>query len=295
MKATRKRKSFRDSGFFEGAENGNTSFDHDAFKVTPAEDEEGIEPTTLSFGDLDSSTAAKRPRLDSALSGSRIIPKPSPPSFHNLSVLSPPPTSSPQRPSSSHKVIFTTPRSQITRRIQDEPPSTCSPQTRLQLHREDINRFLSSPAKSVIFESSFDDPYLDFENSPTKVPQFQDGSDDVVLRYAYGSPAKRETKRRNYWRRLHSGFDPADIEGEQNDATEVYGVDLGYIYRASLQEGPNESEKLEDDDDNDTDYQEEENGGSETESSASEETEGEALGDPFEWPKDEPFSELSPP
>jgi len=306
MKANRKRKSFRDSGFYEDTEGGNTSFDNDAFKVGPVDDEEGIQPFTFTFPELDPSLTAKRPRLDSALSESRIIPKPPPPSFHNLSIISPPPSSSPQRPpSSSRKVIFTTPRSQITRRIQDEPPPTCSPQTRLQLHREDINRFLSSPAKSVVFESSFDDPYLDFENSPAKFPQFQDGSDDVVLRYAYGSPAKRETKRRNYWRRLHSGFDPADIEGEQNDATEVYGVDLGYIYRASLQEGTNEMDKGDDDDDeNDTDYQEDERAESETGSSTSDETEGWApLAEPFELSKgeeeeeeeEENFNELSPP
>ena len=299
-KVNRKRKSFRDSGFYEDSESGNT-FNNGASKAGYVDDEDGIQPSTLTFAELDPSLVAKRPRLDSALSESRIIAKPPPPSFYNLSIISPPPSSSPQRPpSSGRKVIFTTPRSQITRRIQDEPPSTCSPQTRLQLHREDINRFLSSPAKSVIFESSFDDPYLDFENSPPKFPQFQDGSDDVVLRYAYGSPAKRETKRRNYWRRLHSGFDPADIEGEENDATEVYGVDLGYIYRASLQEGPNEMDKGEDDDDeNDADYQEDEDTGSETESSTSDETEGWApLAEPFELSKgkeEDTFNELSPP
>jgi forkhead transcription factor HCM1 len=291
IKANRKRKSFRDSGFYEGPESANTSLDSDAFKGTPGDDEEGVQPTSLSFPELDPSLAMKRPRLDSALSDSRIIAKPPPPSFHNLSIISPPPSSSPQRPQSSgRKVIFTTPRSQITRRIQDEPPSTCSPQTRLALHREDINRFLSSPAKSVIFESSFDDPYLDFENSPAKFPQFQDGQDDVVLRYAYGSPAKRETKRRNYWQRLHSGFDPADIEGEQNDATEVYGVDLGYICRASLQDAPDKDE----DDENDADYQEDELAESESESSSSDETEEEVVAEE-PWQAEESCDGLSPP
>ena len=221
IKGNRKRKSFRDSGYF-GTPDGHEFFSHDAFKLThPDQVEDDDIPAT--------NTENKRPRLDATLSESRIIAKPPPHSFHNLSIISPPPSSSPQRPFSARKAIFTTPRAQITRL--DAPP-TCSPQTRLQLHRDDINRYLSSPAKSVIFESSFDDPYLDFEKSPAK---FHEGPDDVVLRYAYGSPAKRETKRRNYWRRLHSGFDPADIEGEVTDATEVYGVDLGYIYRASYQ------------------------------------------------------------
>ena len=264
----------------------------------PTDDEEGISAMTLNFSE---NNTTKRPRLDAALSESRIIAKPPPHSFHNLSIISPPPSSSPQRAplSSIRKVIFTTPRSQITRRIQDAPPSTCSPQTRLQLHREDINRYLSSPAKSVIFESSFDDPYLDFENSPAKFPQFHDGTDDVVLRYAYGSPAKRETKRRNYWRRLHSGFDPADIDGEADaDATEVYGVDLGYLCRASLQK--ESDEKSEDEDDEaDADYREEEHE-SETESSEDsdedEEDEADILGS-LEWGKEheDAFDELSPP
>src|SRR5277367_538233 len=231
MKGNRKRKSIRDRGYFGTPEAPDHSFDSDAFRIDPADDDDTI--------DVHSYNDSKRPRLDTTLSESRIIAKPPQHSFHNLSIISPPPSSSPQRAplSSARKVVFTTPRSQISRRLQDEPPSTCSPQTRLQLHREDINRYLSSPAKSVIFESSFDDPYMDFENSsPAKFPQFTDGgNDDVVLRYAYGSPAKRETKRRNYWRRLHSGFDPADIDEEgEGDATEVYGVDLGYIYRASM-------------------------------------------------------------
>ena len=280
-KGNRKRKSFRDSGYF-GTPDGpeSSSFENDALNYSET-------------------NTTKRPRLDAALSESRIIAQPPPHSFHNLSIISPPPSSSPQRAplSSIRKVVFTTPRSQITRRIQDAPPSTCSPQTRLQLHREDINRYLSSPAKSVIFESSFDDPYLDFENSPAKIPQFHDGPDDVVLRYAYGSPAKRETKRRNYWRRLHSGFDPADIDGDADaDATEVYGVDLSYLYRASLQK-ENDEKGNDEDDEADTDYQEEEHE-SETESSedSDEDDEDDFLGS-LEWGKEheEAFNELSPP
>jgi hypothetical protein len=206
--------------------------------------------------------------------------------------------------SSARKVAFTTPRAQISRRLQEAPPSTCSPQTRLQLHREDINRYLSSPAKSVIFESSFDDPYLEFENSPAKFQQFHDGPDDVVLRYAYGSPARRETKRRNYWRRLHSGFDPADIDGEgDGDATEVYGVDLGYIYRASLKndkddKAEGEDEEAEDAEEVDGDYHEEHDSDTETEvsSSSSSDEEEEVVGS-LEWDEEyeEAFNELSPP
>jgi len=315
MKGNRKRKSFRDSGYFGTPEAPDHSFDSDAFKIPLADDEDTIE--VHSYND------SKRPRLDTTLSESRIIAKPPPHSFHNLSIISPPPSSSPQRAplSSARKVVFTTPRSQISRRLQDEPPSTCSPQTRLQLHREDINRYLSSPAKSVIFESSFDDPYMDFENaSPARFPQFTDGgNDDVVMRYAYGSPAKRETKRRNYWRRLHSGFDPADIDGEaEGDATEVYGVDLGYIYRASMAkeqtsepkgkvdvsgekedaeeevvEDQEEEEEEEESDDADEDYEEE------TGSESSEEGEAEeddVFGSP-DWGREleEAFNELSPP
>lgn len=295
-KGNRKRKSFRDSGYF-GTPDGPepSSFENDAFRTALA-DEEGISAMTLNFSE---NNTTKRPRLDAALSESRIIARPPPHSFHNLSIISPPPSSSPQRAplSSTRKVVFTTPRSQITRRIQDAPPSTCSPQTRLQLHREDINRYLSSPAKSVIFESSFDDPYLDFENSPAKAPQFHDGPDDVVLRYAYGSPAKRETKRRNYWRRLHSGFDPADIDGEADaDATEVYGVDLGYIYRASLTK--ESDDKGEDDEDEaDTDYQEEEHESETGSSEDSDEDEEDDILGSLEWGKEheEAFNELSPP
>jgi forkhead transcription factor HCM1 len=307
MKGNRKRKSFRDSGYFGTPEAPDHSFNSDAFRASP-EDEDEVH----SFND------SKRPRLDTTLSESRIIAKPPPHSFHNLSIISPPPSSSPQRAplSSGRKVVFTTPRSQISRRLQDEPPSTCSPQTRLQLHREDINRYLSSPAKSVIFESSFDDPYMDFENSsPAKFPQFTDGgNDDVVMRYAYGSPAKRETKRRNYWRRLHSGFDPADIDGEgEGDATEVYGVDLGYIYRASMakeqtsepkveiEEGEKVDEETEeaaeeDSDETDEDYEEETGSEGSEEGEAEEEDDEDALGS-LDWGREleEAFNELSPP
>lgn len=136
---------------------------------------------------------------------------------------------------------------------------------------------------------------MDFEKSPAK---FQEGPDDVVLRYAYGSPAKRETKRRNYWRRLHSGFDPADIEGEVTDATEVYGVDLGYIYRASLQnEGDVETNEVnEKEDEEDPDYVAPE---SEADSSSDTDAEAEAndnLDDP-EWGQEheEAWNKLSPP
>ena len=162
---------------------------------------------------------------------------------------------------------------------------------------------------------------MDFENaSPARFPQFTDGgNDDVVMRYAYGSPAKRETKRRNYWRRLHSGFDPADIDGEaEGDATEVYGVDLGYIYRASMAkeqtsepkgkvdvsgekedaeeevvEDQEEEEEEEESDDADEDYEEE------TGSESSEEGEAEeddVFGSP-DWGREleEAFNELSPP
>jgi len=121
---------------------------------------------------------------------------------------------------------------------------------------------------------------LDFEKSPAK---FHEGPDDVVLRYAYGSPAKRETKRRNYWRRLHSGFDPADIEGEVTDATEVYGVDLGYIYRASMQnEGDVDNVEVnEKEDEEDPDYvvQEESESDSSSDGTADNEAEVEADGD----------------
>jgi forkhead transcription factor HCM1 len=291
-KGNRKRKSFRDSGYF-GTPDGPDAFDHNGFRNGQDDDITSMSTFTDQI--------SKRPRLDSTLSESRIIARPPPHSFHNLSIISPPPSSSPQRPplSSARKVAFTTPRAQITRRLQEAPPSTCSPQTRLQLHREDINRYLSSPAKSVIFESSFDDPYLDFENSPAKFQQFHDGPDDVVLRYAYGSPAKRETKRRNYWRRLHSGFDPADIDGEgDGDATEVYGVDLEYIYRASLQN--DKDDKEDDDDEADGDYREEEDdNGTETEvdeSSSSESEEEDVVGS-LEWDQEieEAFNELSPP
>jgi forkhead transcription factor HCM1 len=292
-KGDRKRKAFRDSGYF-GTPDGPDGFDHDGFRTTDDEDHGTYHDTS------------KRPRLDSTLSESRIIARPPPHSFHNLSIISPPPSSSPQRPpmSSARKVAFTTPRAQISRRLQEAPPSTCSPQTRLQLHREDINRYLSSPAKSVIFESSFDDPYLEFENSPAKFQQFHDGPDDVVLRYAYGSPARRETKRRNYWRRLHSGFDPADIDGEgDGDATEVYGVDLGYIYRASLKndkddKAEGEDEEAEDAEEVDGDYHEEHDSDTETEvsSSSSSDEEEEVVGS-LEWDEEyeEAFNELSPP
>ena len=153
---------------------------------------------------------------------------------------------------------------------------------------------------------------MDFENSsPAKFPQFTDGgNDDVVMRYAYGSPAKRETKRRNYWRRLHSGFDPADIDGEgEGDATEVYGVDLGYIYRASMgkeqtsetkefvgesENGEGEEDATEDESEADEDYEED------TVSESSEEGEGEddedVLGS-LVWGREleEAFDEVSPP
>src|SRR5579859_260485 len=287
IKGNRKRKSFRDSGYF-GTPDGPEFFTHDAFKLTDPDQGDQVEED-----DTHTTIEVKRPRLDTALSESRIIAKPPPHSFHNLSIISPPPSSSPQRPFSARKAIFTTPRAQITRL--DAPP-TCSPQTRLQLHREDINRYLSSPAKSVIFESSFDDPYLDFEKSPAK---FQEGPDDVVLRYAYGSPAKRETKRRNYWRRLHSGFDPADIEGEVTDATEVYGVDLGYIYRASLQnEGDTEINEREDEEE-DPDYivqESESDSNSDTDIDADIEV-GEPMTGVPEWSQEheEAFNELSPP
>jgi hypothetical protein len=294
-KGNHKRKSFRDSGYF-GTPDGPEGFFEEGFGA-PLENEETSASMTLNF----SENTFKRPRLDSTLSESRIIAKPQPHSFHNLSIISPPPSSSPQRAplSSARKVIFTTPRAQITRRLQDAPPSSCSPQTRLQLHREDISRYLSSPAKSVIFESSFDDPYLEFENSPAKF-QFHDGPDDVVLRYAYGSPAKRETKRRNYWRRLHSGFDPADIDGEaETDATEVYGVDLGYIYRASLQnDNDNDTEDKVEDEDEETDasYHDEGEETDSDDSSDSDEDEEDILGS-LEWGKEheDAFNELSPP
>lgn len=292
-KDARKRKCFRDSGYFGTPEGGlEPSFDEDSLRIVPTDDED-IPSLQLS------ETFSKRPRLDTTLSDSRIIARPPPPSFHNLAVISPPPSSSPQRapPNSARKVIFTTPRAQITRRPQDDPPSTCSPQTRLQLHREDINRYLSSPAKSVIFESSYDDPYLDFGNSPVKF-QFQDSPDDVVLRYAYGSPAKRETKRRNYWRRLHSGFDPAELDGEEGDATEVYGVDLEYIYRSSLQKGKENEEKKEDEDDDPTDgdYQEEDFATESSSDSDTEEDDDDVLGS-VKWGQEheEAFNELSPP
>lgn len=313
-KGSRKRKSFRDSGYFSTPDpNDTTSASFDTTNILmppPHTDDDSIIVMDLSYADT-SSTNTKRPRLDAALSESRIIAKPPPPSFHNLSIISPPPSSSPQRgPLSTRKVLFTTPRAQISRRLQEAPPSTCSPQTRLQLHREDINRYLSSPAKSVIFENSFDDPYLlEWENSPGKnaTPATfvgGDSGDDVVLRYAYGSPARREVKRRNYWRRQVSGFDPADIDGEgENDATEVYGVDLGYIYRSTLQkkteaeedkaETGQEEEDDDADEDEDEDYKEEEN---ETESEDSSEDGEGVLGSP-EWGKEheEAFNELSPP
>ena len=154
----------------------------------------------------------------------------------------------------------------------------------------------------MIFESSFDDPYLDFENSPAKF-HFHDGPDDVVLRYAYGSPAKRETKRRNYWRRLHSGFDPADIDGEgENDATEVYGVDLQYIYRSSLQKSSDKEKPEDEDDEVDGDYQEEEHDGEDTENSSDNDTidddsdDSDVLGSvKWEQEHEEAFNELSPP
>ena len=281
-KGNRKRKSLRDSDCFDTFKGAEMKVARDNSKIAHTDDD--IPPSSPSTNEVTS----KRPRLEEALSESRIIPKPAPHSFHNLSIISPPPSSSPQRPLSSCQIIFTTPQAQITRRVQDEPPSTFSPQTRLQLHREDINRYLSSPAKSVILESSFEDPYLDLENTPAKY-HFHD-NDDVVLRYAYGSPAKRETKRRNYWRRLHSGFDPADIDGE-GDATEVYGVDLNYLYRASLK---NETEKAEEkvEEDDDEDYFDEQDDESETSS----DTEDEAiLGSP-EWDKEneQAFDALSP-
>lgn len=157
---------------------------------------------------------------------------------------------------------------------------------------------------------------MDFENSsPAKFPQFTDGgNDDVVMRYAYGSPAKRETKRRNYWRRLHSGFDPADIDGEgEGDATEVYGVDLGYIYRASMakeqtsepkveiEEGEKVDEETEeaaeeDSDETDEDYEEETGSEGSEEGEAEEEDDEDALGS-LDWGREleEAFNELSPP
>ena len=281
-----------------GQENQDISLETDISKDLFDEDDAAL--NTLRHSE-NSNNTFKRPRLDSTLSESRIIAKPPPPSFHNLSIISPPPSSSPQRAplSSNRKVLFTTPRAQITRRLEEAPPSTCSPQTRLQLHREGINRYLSSPAKSVIFESSFDDPYLDFENSPAKQFNFNDGQDDVVLRYAYGSPAKRETKRRNYWRRLHSGFDPADIDGEgEGDATEVYGVDLGYICRATLQKESGDPEKPaagEDDEDEDGDYQED--NATESDESSSDSGSDEDLLGSLEWGQEheEAFGELSPP
>lgn len=283
--------------------NEGSSLETEPFNDATADEDDIVSTNTLHHSE-NSNNTFKRPRLDSALSESRIIAKPPPPSFHNLSIISPPPSSSPQRapPSTNRKVIFTTPRAQITRRLEDAPPSTCSPQTRLQLHREDINRYLSSPAKSVIFESSFDDPYLDFENSPGTKFQFNEGQDDVVLRYAYGSPAKRETKRRNYWRRLHSGFDPADIDGEgETDATEVYGVDLGYICRATLQKDSVDPEKQavvedEEDEEADEDYQEEDNA-TESDESSSDSGDDEDLLGSLEWSHDheDAFGELSPP
>jgi len=120
-----------------------------------------------------------------------------------------------------------------------------------------------------------------------------------VLRYAYGSPAKRETKRRNYWRRLHSGFDPADIDGEgEGDATEVYGVDLGYICRATLQKESGDPEKPaagEDDEDEDGDYQED--NATESDESSSDSGSDEDLLGSLEWGQEheEAFGELSPP
>jgi Forkhead domain len=294
-KTGRKRKAARDSGYFSTPDlRREGSLEIEVYKPSSLEDEDDDNVSVTQT----ESNPLKRPRLDSTLSESRIIAKPSPHSFYSLSIISPPPSSSPQRPISSRKVLFTTPRAQITR-IDGPPPSTCSPETRLQLHREDINRYLSSPAKSVIFEPGFsDDAYLDFE--PLAPAHLNDG-DEVVLRYAYGSPARRETKRRNYWRRMHSGFDPEELDGEGGrDATEIYGVDLGYLCRATLGKGEELGGEL-GEEEVDEEYREEDHNATESEDSASEEDESEDDDDDFleslEWGSEheEAFENLSPP
>ena len=297
-KGNRKRKSFRDSGYFGTPDGPDTSFEIDVFKIAPM-DEEGISEVTLNYVE-NKDAATKRPRLDAALSESRIIPKAPPHSFHNLSIVSPPPSSSPQ----GAPAKFITKSSLYNSSISNyKTYSRCPSLDMFSTNSSSITsrRYKSLPLirlQNPLFSNHHSMIHILISRiSPAKFPQFHDGPDDVVLRYAYGSPAKRETKRRNYWRRLHSGFDPADIDGEADaDATEVYGVDLGYMYRASLQK-ENDEKGNDEDDEADTDYQEEEHE-SETESSedSDEDDEDDFLGS-LEWGKEheEAFNELSPP
>lgn len=155
-----------------------------------------------------------------------------PSSMPPVCYLSPPLSSSPPlRPTGN--IALLPPLTPATTLRPKLPPSSVSPQTTLRNHRSSMLRFLTSPARSICVAE--DDPWA--QTPRTMLPDFVDDPDDVASRLCFGSPNKREAKRRELRRGMLSGLHPDDFFSaeEMSGVASVFGVDVCGVMRREVE------------------------------------------------------------
>ncbi|CCG84399.1 protein of unknown function [Taphrina deformans PYCC 5710] len=136
-------------------------------------------------------------------------------------VLSPPPSSSPMRQERIGLFAPKTPAQPIKR------VPMASPGTSLREHRQQMLQMLTSPGNDAFFDHE-DDPWL--TNTPK--PKERSGSmldspwDEVAERAAFGSPEKRESRRRESRRVLVCGLHAQELYETGFESSSMPGVNV---------------------------------------------------------------------
>ncbi|BFZ63209.1 Forkhead transcription factor [Saitoella coloradoensis] len=166
-------------------------------------------------------------------------------------LVSPPPSSSPYLAPLNNNVTLLPPETPAPAFKNTNVPGSVSPATTLRQHRQAVHRLLTSPARSLNIE--YDDPWASYGLSPKKIAALASPAktpldkennpvfgrdcedDDVISRACFGSPDKREAKRREARRGLVSGLRMSDFASEAfDDVTDVFGVDVVSVMRRAV-------------------------------------------------------------
>ena len=146
-------------------------------------------------------------------------------------VLSPPPSSSPVRQSRVGLLIPKTPA------IPCKKTTAPSPGTSLREHREHMVQMLASPDLDVVPYDAEDDPWV--INTP-KVLERNNRSgespwDEVAERAAFGSPDKRESRRRDFRRSLVCGLHAQELYETGFESSYMPGVNVLDIMKREVE------------------------------------------------------------
>ncbi|KAL7266722.1 Forkhead transcription factor [Rhizina undulata] len=129
-----------------------------------------------------------------------------------------------------------------------KPPMSASPNTHLRLHRDRVRQLVKSPSRdigvleddawSTVF-ASIANEYYGYDNDDSVQEEFE----DIISKACYGSPDKREAKRREVRRSYGGGLRSADLLGEAFlEPPDLFGVDVYGVIKNGFERFQNDGQ-----------------------------------------------------